>query len=240
MDTKSIGEIQRSREAGFIMENFDVSSLTKMKFFEKDSTASDMTKRLEQYFGFNSLYDYPETDTVAVFSRTKRNSSDLMRNFWVQSALAQFKYIDNPHDYNRHELLELIPRIRPYTRDVKSGLTMVIKALYRVGVTVLYQPSIAKLQVRGATMVMNEKPCIVLSGFQNYYPTLWFTLLHELHHVLFDLEEIEKRVFHLTSAEGDLFLMDEEKSDHFASDFLLNESRLKYASGYIGSNYHGQ
>jgi Zn-dependent peptidase ImmA (M78 family) len=109
---------------------------------------------------------------------------------------------------------------------------------FSVGVTVVFQPSVENLQVRGATMSVNDKPCIVLSDFQKNYPTLWFALLHELHHVLFDFEEINKRVYHLTSAEGDLFLMDEEKADKFATDFFLHESRLKYASSYINSDYH--
>lgn len=238
MDTKSIGEIQRSREAGYILENFDVSILTKMKFFDKDSSSAEMREKIEQFFGLNSLFDYSENGSFVAFSRTKRTSSDLMRNFWVQSAITLFKDINNPHDYNRAGLLELIPKIRPYTRDVKNGLTKVVKALFNVGVTVVFQPSVENLQVRGATMSVNNKPCIVLSDFQKNYPTLWFALLHELHHVLFDFEEIEKRVYHLTSSEGDLFLMDEEKADKFATDFLLNESRLKYASRYINSDYY--
>lgn len=238
MDAKSIGEIQRSRDAGYIVENFDVPTLTKMKFFNKDSSAADMREKIEQFFGLNSLFDYSEKTSFAAFSRTKRNSSDLMRRFWAQSAIILFKNINNPHHYNRDALIDLIPKIRPYTRDVENGLTKVVKALFNVGVTVVFQPSVENLQVRGATMSVNDKPCIVLSDFQKNYPTLWFALLHELHHVLFDFEEINKRVYHLTSEEGDLFLMDEEKADKFATDFFLNESRLKYASSYINSDYH--
>ena len=160
-----------------------------------------------------------------------------MRRFWVKSAFTQFKMIDNPNKYDRQVLKELIPKIRPYTRNVKTGLISVIRALFQAGVTIIYQPSIEKLQVRGATMVVNGKPCIVLSDFQKNYPTLWFTLLHELHHVLFDFEEIEKRTYHISSGEGDLFLMDEEKADNFAKDYLLNEDRLNYAMPYINSPY---
>lgn len=238
MDSKSIGEIQRSREAGYIIENFDVTALTKLGFFEKDTTTSEMVERIEKYFGLNSLFDYSKECSNVAFSRTKRYSSDLMRNFWVFTAKTYFGYVDNPNVYDRQKLLDLIPKIKPYTRDVKKGLTLVARALFQVGVTILFQPTLEKLQVRGATMVVNNKPCIVLSDLQKNYPTLWFALLHELHHVLFDFEEIEKRVYHLTSSEGDLFLMDEEKADNFARDFLLNNSRLNYASTYINSNYH--
>jgi Zn-dependent peptidase ImmA (M78 family)/DNA-binding Xre family transcriptional regulator len=235
LDSKQIGDIQRAREAGYIVEYFDVSILNKIRFFKSGSSSHEMSKKIKTFFNIETLYSYSEDSLQSAFSRTKRSSSDLMRNFWVKSAIVQFEEIANPNNYNRKELIDLIPKIRPHTRDVEHGLIKVLKALYRVGVTVIFQPSIERLQVRGATMVVNKKPCIVLSDLRNNYPTLWFTLLHELHHVLYDIEEIGKRTYHISSGEGDVFLMNEEKADDFAREYLLNESRLKFVSGYITS-----
>lgn len=235
---EQIGEIQRAREAGYIVENFDVSILTKMKFFNSNASSKEMCERIKKFFNIEDLYSYSENYMFSVFSHSKRNSNDLMRHFWIQSAFFQLKAIENPNPYNRKELVELIPKIRPYTRDIKNGLIRVLKALFHIGITVIYQPSLEKIQVRGATMVINDKPCIVLSNLQNNYPTLWFTLLHELHHVLFDFDEIKKQAYHISNNEGDIFLMNEEQADDFARDYLLNESRLKYASGYITSHYN--
>lgn len=236
LSTEQIGEIQKAKETSYIIENLEVSALQNIKFFNKKMTTKEMVERVKKFFGLNSLYEYTRNELYSVFSRTKRDSNLLMRNFWVQSAMVQFRYINNPNFYDRQALVELIPKIRPYTRDVKNGLIKVLKALYNVGVTVIYQPSLEKVQVRGATISVNRKPCIVLSNLQQNYPTLWFVLLHELHHVLYDFEEIEKRTYHISSNEGDLFLMDEEKADNFATDYLLNESRLKYASNFIESH----
>lgn len=238
MESSQIGEIQRAKEAGYIVEHFDVASLTKMKFFKSENSSKELSDKIKSFFHLNSLYEYSQTQLFPAFSRTKRDASELMQRFWVQSAYKQFEFIDNPHLYDRSALVELIPKIRPYTRDIKNGLIRVLKALYHVGVTTIYQPSIEKLQVRGATLVVNGKPCIVLSDLQKNYPTLWFTLLHELHHVLFDLDDIQKRTYHISDGQGDLFLMDEERADNFAREYLLNESRLKYATTYIGSHYN--
>jgi DNA-binding Xre family transcriptional regulator len=238
LDSRQIGDIQRAREAGYIVEHFDVSTLNKIKFFKKGGSSHEMSEKIKRFFNLDTIYSYSEDILQSAFSRTKRNSNDLMRNFWVRSALVQFREIANPNSYNRKDLIDLIPNIRPYTRDVEFGLIKVLKALYYVGVTVIFQPSVEKLQVRGATMVVNKKPCIVLSDLQNNYPTLWFTLLHEMHHVLYDIDEIEKRTYHISSGEGDIFLMNEEKADDFAKEYLLNESRLKFATGYITSDYN--
>lgn len=240
MAVEQVAEIQRAREAGYIVENFDVAALTKEKFFDRGASAKSMAERIKAFFGLESIYSFSHNEITPAFSRTKRSSGDLMRKFWVQSAHTQFVGIANPNPYNRAKLLDLLPRIRPYTRDVKNGLLKVLKALYNVGVTVIYQPKLEKVQVRGATMVVNDKPCVVISDINKRYPTLWFTLLHELHHVLFDLDDIRKQTYHISDNGDDLFLMNEEKADDFATEFLLSESRLKFASGYIRSDLHIQ
>lgn len=238
MSKEQIGEIERARIGSYLTEYFDIDTLIRMKFIDSGASSVEIAQRLEQFLDLDSIFSYSENIPQSFFSRTKRNSSDLMRNFWVMSAVKHFEVIDNPNDYNRDELVNLIPKIRPFTRDVEHGLIKVLKALYAVGVTVIYQPTVERLQVRGATMAVNNKPCIVLSDLNKNYPTLWFALLHELHHVLYDFDEIEKRVYHITSNEGDLFLMNEERANDFAREYLLSETRFKFAKGYITSHLH--
>lgn len=236
MSTEQIGEIERAREAGYITEYFDVETLTRMKFLERDSSSKDISDKLRIFFNLDSIYSYSKNISNTAFSRTKKNSNDLMRLFWVQSALLQFKMIENPYDYIREELLKLMPRIKPFTRDEEFGLIKVAKALYAVGVTIIFQPTLEKLQVRGATMSVNGKPCIVLSNLNNRYPTLWFALMHELHHVLYDFDDIADRVYHITEdIEKELFLLNEEKADNFAQQYFLTDSRYKYIRGFITS-----
>lgn len=234
MSTKQIGEIQRAREAGYIFSNIDVASLKKLGFFKGDATITDLAERIKKFFDLSSIYSYSENQVFSVFSISKNDSNALIRNFWVQSAFKQFSLINNPNKFDRKALVDLIPKIKPYTRNLENGLLLVSKALYMVGVTVIFQPSISTLQIKGATFFCCDKPCIVLSDLNKHYPTLWFVLLHELHHVLYDFDEIRKRTFHL-SGEGDLFLMNEEKADDFAREYLLSDSMLRYISGYIYS-----
>ena len=130
----------------------------------------------------------------------------------------------------------MIHKIKPYTRDLQNGLLSVARALFNIGITVIFQPSIPRLQIRGATFCYNGKPCIVLSNLNNRYPTLWFVLLHELYHVLYDFDEIAQRSYHVSEeGGGDLFLIDEIGPDEFAREYLLNKERLSFISGYINS-----
>jgi len=125
----------------------------------------------------------------------------------------------------------IIPKIRPYTRNVKQGLFTVIKALYNAGVTVIFQKHLSKTQIRGATIIVNEKPCIVITDLRKNYATIWFALVHELHHVLYDLNIVRDTAFHLTG-EPDLFLI-EERANEFAQEILFPKEKLRYIAPMI-------
>ena len=236
LDKDQIGEIHRARIAGFVLDNFDIATLIKIGFLNKESSIIEISNRIIAFFGLHSIFDYNPFSANRLYSRTRRNSNDLMRAFWVHSALTLFKKLDNKIPYNRGALVELMPKIRSYTLDEKYGLYKVLKALFNVGVTVIFQPSVEKLQIRGATMCVNEKPCIVISDVNKSYATLWFALMHELHHVLYDFEDIIKQTYHITDNEGDIFLVNEKKANQFAFDYLLGEDKLLFISAYIGSN----
>ncbi len=236
MSPTQIADIQQAKEAAFIMSHFDVPSLMKIGFFKKGASIEELKERIVGYFNLNNLYDYANTPLVKAFSRVKRKTrSELMREFWLNSAFHVFKEIDNQYPYDRATLIKLIPSIRACTLDEKMGLVTVVRALYRLGVTVIYQPSIKDLHLRGATMVVNDKPCIVLSDYNNRYPTVWFALLHEICHVLSDWEIIKENQYHISDGIGDILLLDEKRCDDFASEYFLSGDHHQMIAPYLDS-----
>lgn len=234
LPSEQIGDIEKAKKNNFIVQNFDLPQLHKKKFISSKTDYEAIEKRIVQFFGLNSIYDFANETVTPAFSRTKRSSSDLMREFWVQSALSQFKLLENPNPYNREQLIDLIPKIRPYTKNVSKGLLTVVKALFSLGITVIYQESLPNISVRGATFVVNGKPCIVINDVYKRYPTLWFSLMHELHHVLYDFDEIQQVKYHLTG-EPDLWLK-EEKANDFAREYLFGKKRSKYIKPFINES----
>ena len=103
---------------------------------------------MESFFSFPSIYDYTKDSIFPAFSKTKRDSNELIRSFWIKSAYIQFKQINNPNEYRREILVnDLIHKIKPYTRDLQNGLLTVARALFNIGITVIFQPSISRLQI---------------------------------------------------------------------------------------------
>ena len=226
-----IKELERARRFNFIVNNFDLKALKAAKFFESVSDFDEIEHRLTYFFGLDNILDY-EKKVGAAFSKTKRGGNNKVLDFWTKATHAYFEKVNNPNSYNRTALKDIIPKIKPHSRDTKKGLSTVIKALYNIGVTVVYQPYFPNTQVRGATYIINDKPCIVLTNLNKNYATLWFALLHELYHAIFDFDEIKSMLFHLTG-ENDLLILSENRADDFAKNYFLSEDKAKYIYPFI-------
>ncbi len=229
---EEIKELQTSMDITFINKSFDLKTLTSLYFISKESTIDELKQRICNFFQIESIYQYDSELNEVLYSRTKRKFSDKMKDFWIKSSYKYFELIDNPNNYSREDLKDLIPKIKPYTQNVEDGLLTVFRALYNVGVTVVFQPMLPKTQIRGATFLIKNKPCIVVTDHYKSYPTIWFSMLHELHHALFDLEQLSHSKYHLTG-EPDLFLIQEDKANQFASDYLISDEKMRYIEPFI-------
>lgn len=233
----TIASLERSRNAVFLLKHFDLKKLTALGFIEKNADLNDITRRLLLFFGYTSIQEFEINQEVPLYSRTKATFTDKMMKFWVDSAYRVFKAIANPYKYNREALKDIITKAKPYSQDVNNGLLTVCKALYHCGVTVIAQELLPTTQVRGGTFVINDKPCIVLTDYRKSYPTVWTTLMHELYHVLFDLDVIEKTKFHLTDdGRPDLMLI-EEKANDFSMNYFCSIDQYNFIKHHINNKY---
>ncbi|TDG35579.1 ImmA/IrrE family metallo-endopeptidase [Pedobacter changchengzhani] len=229
---EELKELQDSMDITFINKFFDLKALLTLGFIKKTDDIDNLKNRISKFFGLNSIYEYDVELNEALYSRTKKSFSDKMKDFWIKSSYKYFETIDNPNEYNRNSLIDLIPKIKPYTKNIEKGLMTVFQALYNIGVTVIFQPSLPKTQIRGATFIINKKPCVVITDLNKNYATIWFALIHELHHVLYDLDIIEKTTYHL-SGEPDLFLIQEDRANEFAGEYLLSKEKMRYIEKLI-------
>lgn len=229
--SKEMKELENARKAAFIAANFDLPRLKEVGFLKRIDDVENVERRICDFFSLKNIFAYENIQASILFSRTKNPYDNPMIDFWMKASYGYFEQLQNKNPYDRDLLKSIIPKIRPYTRDPEKGLLTVIKALYNAGVTVIFQKHLSKTQIRGATIMVNEKPCVAITDLNQNYATIWFALLHELHHVLYDLDMIRDTVFHLTG-EGDLFLV-EDKANDFARDILFSNEKLKYIAPMI-------
>ncbi|HMH32140.1 MAG TPA: hypothetical protein VK543_03870 [Puia sp.] len=220
----------------YIKDNFNLPVLKKAGLIHSLTNFDHIEKRINARLGFKSIYEYKKPNVDVAFSSGLFKPKNLdTRLFWIRTAICTFEELDNPHEYKREALIKYFPQIRWHTLNEERGLSEVIKALYKIGITVIYQPPLQGLQLRGATFNINNKPCIVLTNYQNYYSTLWFCLLHELYHILFDLDDIKNNSYHLTDDDNEeLTVQEREKyADDFARGYLFSSEKLAAVKSYM-------
>lgn len=230
----SIGSLERVRKANYLVEHFDLKTLKKIGFIENPTDYEEIEKKIVSQFNLSSIFEYSLEVAYPLFSRGKRPFADKMLEYWVKSAYSKFLEIKNPNRFDKAGLESLIPKMRPYSRDVEFGMLTVIKALYNLGITVIVQPYLMKTHIYGMTMMVEGKPCIALSNYYNKYPTLWFTLMHEIAHVFYHLDKVAALGYHV-SGNDDLYLMEPE-ANLFAREMLFSEEKLNYIKSFI-DNY---
>jgi HTH-type transcriptional regulator/antitoxin HigA len=213
----------------FIKSCFDLAALRKANWIDSITDFAHIEKRLTARLGLKSILEYrkPAVD-VAFCVGTYEPKNELTRAVWIKAAQACFAEIDNMYPYDRAELVKLFPRLRWFTTNEEHGLAEVIRLLHRVGVTVVLQPSMPGLQLRGATFNHDGKPCIVVTDFVGFYPTLWFALFHELFHVLFDWDDIKLNQYHVTDDENKQLSVQERErvANDFAGEYLFSREKV--------------
>ncbi|WP_126247834.1 ImmA/IrrE family metallo-endopeptidase [Chitinophaga rhizosphaerae] len=226
----------------FIKDNFDLAALRKARLIDTITDFRHIEQRLLLRLGLKSIFDYKKPDNHVAFSAgILQPKNDLSRSVWIRAAMNLFEELENPYDFNRQGLIEFIPLIRWHSTNVELGLVDVVKTLYKLGVTVIYQPPMPSLQLRGATMAVYNKPCIVLTDIMGFYGTLWFALCHEIFHVLFDWPDIEANSYHATEDGDDIPLTVKEKdrrADDFARSFLFSKEKSAGVDRYLYDRHY--
>ena len=212
---KDLINIEKSERLSYVLRNFDVPTLKKIGIIKPRAKIEDYEKQICDFFNFKSIYEYDE-------EKEKK-----MNDFWLKCSIYSFSQINNPYEYNRDLLIELLKRISEFTSDRVHGYEKVVLILFRLGVTVLTQPYISGTRAFGVTMILGGKPCIVITDMNKKYHKLWINLLHELYHVLNDFDILENLLYHISDSETPELLLNEERADKFALDALVNPTIQK-------------
>lgn len=233
-DSEEIGRLDRAKRHGFILANFDLKELKHVGFISSLQDLDAVEQRIVSFFGFSSVFEYSSSPGAIAFSRTQRASAERTLRFWVSVVNAQLRRLANPHPYDREKLKALVPKLRVATLDPENGFRWFVRALWECGVTVVVESYMPKTQIRGGTMSIDGRPGIVLTNLGKKYPTLWWSLAHELCHVVRDLDLIEQQGYHLSGAD-DLFQDQvlEQSANEFASNLLIPEEKLSYITRFI-------
>lgn len=244
-DKESVNNSTESlRSCAYVISNFDTSGLKDIGVLKKRTTIESFAGQISSFLGLNNILEYDNLISASsLFSKSKRSIEETkkqhMTEFLIKTSVIMFDSIDNPFEY-REDILKLFlsGRIRPFTLDIVDGFSQTIKALFKMGITVIVLPYVHNTGIFGCSMIRNGKPCIILTDQGKKYHKLWMTLVHELYHILHDWDLLESTAIHMSDEHQLDVLYNEEAADDFASTVfvptpVIDLSRKKINIPYI-------
>lgn len=122
---------------------------------------------------------------VAVAFRQSAKLDWGARLTWLKAVEAEAAQVDLDRTFDRDALRALIPELRALTRESPGQYgSKLLEALRGVGVRLVFVHAVPKAGTYGAARWYHGAPLVALSLHRKSEDQLWFTLFHELFHVL--------------------------------------------------------
>jgi len=174
---------------------------------------------LRNYFEVANLRALEHLKVPGIVYRKASSSiaSDYSLAMWAQKARIEARTIvTDPVDVKH--LMQLIPRIRALTTTDPSYFCEEIRTLLtHCGIALVFLPHISGSFLHGATFIDGGHVVLGLSVRGKYADKFWFSLFHELGHIICG------HIFDNTDDSEE----NEEEADRFAQDTLLPTTRYK-------------
>lgn len=190
--------------------------------------SKNITGKRKNYKNISTLFSSfcnADGKNAALFRRGA-SSDDSLINSWLSFVYEKEKFICSMLN---------VPQYSPLTNDALSGFTknsanekfplLAPKALLELGIILIYEESIPSAKVDGVVYVNDHgNPVIGMSLRFSRIDNYWFTLMHELSHVLLHYNQLSSPIIDDTEREIDPEDLIEAQADRMALDLLIPRS----------------
>ena len=215
-ESKQTGE-KKARQVKIkspIYEFMPINEMVKKGWISKTKSAEDLEQQVMRFWGIPSVdFDFMQNNSNL---RIACKKSEALQNFslyalrcWKQKATLVAQTIQVPV-FDRNKLTELYNAISQYTIDEVNGIANFLKRLTECGVKFVVLSHLQHTYLDGATFMDNENPVIVYTGRYKRLDNFWFTLAHEIAHVLLHLK-------------GDVCFVDDDSHSNNEAEKEANE-----------------
>lgn len=216
-------EEERLKSQTNLLKDYCYAALAKTGYVAKKTKPVDKVRELLTFFGVTSLENIPQIKRYKVAFRSshaqKYQRSPEALIAWLRmgeiiASKTACKSFDKPG------LRALIPEIRKLTlQSPEDSIPKLEEMLFGVGVVLVLCPHLPKTYAHGATFWQGSIKAIVMLSLRGAWADIfWFSLLHELGHLIL---HGKKDVFIEGQVSVDDNIAAEKEADKFASDALI-------------------
>lgn len=197
------------------------AELAREGFVETTKKISEKILNLRTFFGVSDLNLIPEVN-VAFRKANLANESEYALAAWIRIAEIQAKRI-NTEKFNRKKLIKALPRIRELTQfKAEFFYDELVDLLSSCGIALVFANHLKGTGVHGITFINSKKNKLIiqLSVRRKYADTFWFTLFHEIAHIVTDESESFLYLDYDEEAEKEI--------DRVAGEILIPKEQYEY------------
>ncbi len=218
-----------------VYERMPVKDMLTKGWLKPFKNAKGLEEQVLKFWDCTKLdFSFLDDQYVAFLQRKSEAYNQFNASYavtWYRKAINEAVHFQHL-PYKKNKLVEMYDNLHTYTADEK-GINRFIKELESIGVIFFVLPHLQKTYLDGAAFFSGKNPVIVYTGRYSRIDHFWFTIAHEIAHVLNHLDD--KTPFLLDNlAEGHTNLMEAEANELAAeklkhseiSNFL--EPHLKY------------
>lgn len=201
-----------------LLPQFPYNELAKLGWVPQAREAIDKVRALLRFFAIASFSNLPDVQTAAFRRSDKMEASPYALAAWLRCGQLRAASVETA-DFSVTALRAALPAIRALTREApQSFLPKLSAILAECGIALVLVPHLPKTYAHGATFWLGSKAVVQMSIRGKYSDIFWFSLMHELGHLVLH----GKKVFIETDAETDPTELEKEaEADRFAANTLI-------------------
>ncbi|MEP1034410.1 HigA family addiction module antitoxin [Ekhidna sp.] len=234
--TKSEKEVFAEMKAD-AFERMPIKDMVNKGWIQSFKTKSEMEAVILDFWGWDKL-NFGELDKLieSEFCLTRKSEAfsqfnEYYKITWYQMAKVVSKSYSVPK-YNKKALTELYNRINEFTIE-DNGISNFLKKLQDVGVIFFVLPHLQKTYLDGAAFFNEKNPVVVYTGRYKRIDNFWFTIAHEIAHVLKHLDSKKHFILDNLKDKEDSQDPREVEANDLAGDKLKHNEILEYLEPHL-------
>ncbi|HEY4487314.1 MAG TPA: HigA family addiction module antitoxin [Candidatus Paceibacterota bacterium] len=213
-------EQKLSKEVGEVKKFNCYSELVALGCVKNSRNLREKAENLLSFFGVDSLTYIPDVETVA-FRQGRGKFDQRSLAAWLRCGEVEASKIE-VGPFNKARVREIIPEIKKLTPLPDDFSQLLQDLCATAGIAVVFTPYFKRTKVNGSTRWVGDKAVIQLNTKGAYNDIFWFTLFHELGHVM--LHGVKERFLEY---DGKTLDEKENEANDFASKNLIPASEYE-------------
>lgn len=213
-----------------IYKYMPVKEMIKKGWLRSVKTIDNLVNEIKKFWGISTLdFSFIDKDVSMNFRKseafTQYNKYYAYTWFKMAQRCARLFKVKK---YDKEALQDLADDLCRYT-TIENGVKTFLKELNESGIKFFVLSHLQKTYIDGASFFDNLNPVIVYTARHDRIDNFWFTLAHEIGHILLHLKNQDDRFIDNLD---DLYTEKEKAANKFAEKILIVEEILEYFEPY--------